>query len=187
LKLQQIIDWDEQTSRKMQIVETDHSLKPLAVIFAHSGDSWLWLVAMVVVFLLGNPFWRHLSLVFTVSFVPLAVIVLLVKFTIRRKRPEGEWGKIYRITDPHSFPSGHAARSFLFAILAIGLGPAWFAITLSIWAPLVCLSRVLTGVHYISDVVAGMVIGILSGALVLIFLPVLEPLLQILLQILPTI
>lgn len=186
MKLQQFIDWDEQSSRRMQIVKTDHGFKPFAVIFAHSGDSWLWLAAMVVVFLFGNPFWRHLSLVFTLSFVPLAVIVLFVKFTIRRKRPEGEWGKIYRITDPHSFPSGHAARSFLFAVLAIGMGPAWFAILLVIWAPLVSLSRILTGVHYISDVIAGTLIGIISGILVLLLLPILEPFISTLIQVLPS-
>lgn len=185
MKLQELIEWDKATSIKMQIVETDHSLKPLAVIFAHSGDSWFWMVGLVVIFLLGDPFWRNLALVFTISFIPLAAIVLWIKFTIRRKRPEGTWGQIYRITDPHSFPSGHAARAYLFAILAIGLGPAWFAILLFIWAPLVCLARVLTGVHYISDVIAGMVVGIISGLFVLAILPILSPFLQILIKSLP--
>jgi undecaprenyl-diphosphatase len=185
LKFQELIEWDETTSKKLQIVETDHSLKPLAVIFAHSGDSWFWFVGLVIVFLVGNPFWRHLTLTFILSFIPLAVIVLWIKFTIRRKRPEGEWGKIYRITDPHSFPSGHAARAYLFATLAIGLGPVWFAILLFLWAPLVCLARVLTGVHYISDVIAGLIVGIFSGLFILAILPLIEPLLQLLMQILP--
>ena len=49
----------------------------------------------------------------------LAALVLVLKFLIRRRRPEGEWGGIYRQTDPHSFPSGHAARSVLIAVLAV--------------------------------------------------------------------
>jgi undecaprenyl-diphosphatase len=95
----------------------------------------------------------------------LAVIVMALKFSIRRRRPEGEWGGIYRNTDPHSFPSGHAARAFLIAVLATGLGPAWLAIVLWVWAPLVSLARVAMGVHYTSDVVAGMLVGILVAIL----------------------
>ena len=105
------------------------------------------------------------------SIVVLAVLVLVVKFTVRRRRPEGEWGLLYRSTDPHSFPSGHAARAFELAVLASGLGPAWLAIALWIWAPLVALARVAMGVHYVSDIVAGMLLGLLVGALLLTFAP----------------
>ena len=65
------------------------------------------------------------------AIVGLAVLVMAIKFTIRRRRPDGEWGGLYRSTDPHSFPSGHAARAVLIAVLAIGLGPAWLAILLA--------------------------------------------------------
>ena len=178
MKLQELISRDEAISKKLQIMETDHSLKPLAVLFAHSGDSWFWLVGLLIVFFAASLEWKYRALVMMVSFVILAVIVLLIKFTVRRRRPEGEWGKIYRATDPHSFPSGHAARAFLFAVLALGLGPAWFGITLIIWAPLVTLSRVITGVHYLSDVIAGSIIGVLAGCGVLLVLPRLDPLLM---------
>jgi len=39
------------------------------------------------------------------------------------------------------------------------------------WAPLVCLARVSMGVHYLSDVVAGMVVGVIAGIFLLFFLP----------------
>ena len=97
----------------------------------------------------------------------LAVIVLAIKFTIRRRRPEGEWGAFYRSTDPHSFPSGHAARVVLIAVLALGLGPWWLALVLCIWAPLVALARVAMGVHYLSDVVAGALVGAVAGLIAL--------------------
>ena len=96
-----------------------------------------------------------------------------IKFLVRRRRPEGEWGGIYRNTDPHSFPSGHAARSFLIAVLATGLSPVGLASALWIWAPLVALARVAMGVHYISDIVAGAVFGLIIA---LIGLQVYEPL-----------
>ena len=93
---------------------------------------------------------------------------MAIKFLVRRKRPEGDWGGIYRRTDPHSFPSGHAARAALLAVLAISLGPTWFGILLLIWAPLVILARVVMGVHYLSDVIAGAILGILAASLELL-------------------
>ena len=75
---------------------------------------------------------------------------------------------MYRRTDPHSFPSGHAARTILIGVLAIGLGPGWLAIILCIWAPLVALARVAMGLHYLSDVVAGALLGAIAGGIVLL-------------------
>ena len=69
----------------------------------------------------------------------LAVLVIGIKFIVRRQRPVGEGGGIYRNTDPHSFPSGHAARAFLIAVIGSALGPAWLGLLLWIWAPLVAL------------------------------------------------
>jgi undecaprenyl-diphosphatase len=87
--------------------------------------------------------------------------VLGIKFLVKRERPEGESGGIYRNTDPHSFPSGHAARAFLLAVLASALAPGWLALFLWIWAPLVALARVAMGVHYVSDILAGAILGII--------------------------
>jgi undecaprenyl-diphosphatase len=116
---------------------------------------------MLILWGFGSTFWQQWAVyeLFWVSI--LAALVMALKFSIRRKRPEGEWGAIYRNTDPHSFPSGHAARAFLIAVLATLLGPGWLAALLWVWAPLVSLARVAMGVHYVSDVVAGAVFGIL--------------------------
>jgi undecaprenyl-diphosphatase len=92
----------------------------------------------------------------------------VIKLSVRRSRPQGEWGKIYRNTDPHSFPSGHAARVVLLAVIAVGLGPLWLGLLLLVWAPLVGMARVAMGVHYPSDVAAGMLVGALIGLLVLV-------------------
>ena len=51
----------------------------------------------------------------------------------------------------------------MIAVLASGLDPGWLAAILWIWAPLVALARVAMGVHYVSDVVAGMVVGVIVG------------------------
>jgi undecaprenyl-diphosphatase len=137
------------------------------VFFAHSGDSWFWLLGLVLVWFAGSPEWHNRAALFAVGLVFLAVLVLAIKFSVRRSRPEGDWGAVYRSTDPHSFPSGHAARATLFAVLALGVGPAWLAVVLLAWAPLVSLSRVALGVHFLSDVMAGTLIGVVIGAAIL--------------------
>jgi len=142
----------------------------LAVVLAHSGDSWFWLIGLGLLWWVGTEYWKRLSLVMIVGIAITAVVVMVIKFTVRRRRPQGEWGKIYRSTDPHSFPSGHAARSGMLAVIAFGLGPLWLGLTLLVWAPLVGLARIIMGVHYPSDVVAGMALGALIGGLVLFFI-----------------
>ena len=156
-----ILELDARLSSQMRVAEKPGALRAIAAFFAHSGDSWFWAIGLFAVWISGNSFWKEWAVVQFGSISLLAAMVLLIKFRVRRKRPEGEWGRIYRFTDPHSFPSGHAARAFLIATIATALGPAWLATALWIWAPLVSLARVAMGVHYLSDIVAGALFGIL--------------------------
>jgi len=156
----------------MRVAEKPGALRAIAVFFAHSGDSWFWAIGLFAIWLSGVSFWKQWAVLQFASISLLAALVLLIKFRVRRRRPEGEWGQIYRYTDPHSFPSGHAARAFLIATIASGLGPAWLAIALWIWAPLVAFARVAMGVHYLSDIVAGALFGIVVALISLqIYLP----------------
>lgn len=171
MDMKSILEIDYRWSRVIGVAEKAGLLRTMAVLFAHSGDSWFWGAALLLVWLFGEPFWREWAIAVVGSIVLLAVLVFLLKRIIRRRRPEGLWGTIYRKTDPHSFPSGHAARAFLIAVLATGLGPGWLALILWIWAPLVSVSRVAMGVHYLSDILGGFVLGTLAGVLILHALP----------------
>lgn len=175
MNFQSVIELDAKLSNQMRVAEKPGALRAFAAFFAHSGDSWFWWAALILLWLVSNSKWRHWEVVEFVGIGGLAVLVMGIKFLVRRKRPEGEWGNIYRNTDPHSFPSGHAARAFLIAAIASALAPAWLATLLWIWAPLVSVARVAMGVHYISDVIAGAALGI---AVALIWLQIYEPLLR---------
>lgn len=166
--MQRLLALDADLSARLRVAEKPGLLRSLAVILAHSGNSWFWLGGLLLVWLLGGPAWKQRALVLGAGILISAVVVMLIKFTIRRKRPEGEWGGIYRSTDPHSFPSGHAVRAVMLAVVALGLGPAWFGLLLAVWAPLVCLARVAMGVHYLSDVLAGVLFGLLLGGITLL-------------------
>ncbi|MHC1739578.1 MAG: phosphatase PAP2 family protein [Anaerolineaceae bacterium] len=138
-------------------------LKPFAAFFAHSGDSWFIEIALFILWLVTRSSLHQMIALMAGAVVVLALLVLAVKFTIRRQRPEGDWGAIYRNTDPHSFPSGHAARTAMLATLALGLGFQWLGILLFVWMILVSLARVWMGVHYLSDIIAGILVGVLFG------------------------
>jgi len=153
---------DANASSSIRLSER-HRLWRAAVFLAHSGDSWLWMIALVMLWLFGQPDWRQRAALMALAVGVQALVIFAVKQLVRRERPRGEWGGIYRAIDPHSFPSGHATRAILLAVMAVGLGPPWFALLMFVWAPLVCVARVATGVHYLSDVAAGALIGLLMG------------------------
>ena len=157
---------DEKWSQRIRLAEKPGPLRTLAAFLAHSGDSWFWLLGLVLLYALGDEFWRWRASVLGTGIMVTAIVVLIIKFTVRRRRPEGEWGGFYRKSDPHSFPSGHAVRAVMLAVAAIGIGPGWLALILAIWAPLVALARAAMGVHYLSDVLAGMLLGVVMGVLV---------------------
>ena len=159
----QVLEWDARLSARLRVAEQPGLFRSLAIFFGHSGDSWFWLIALLIMFWRTQGEWRVWAMAFIIAILLTAAFVMAIKFTVRRQRPEGEWGQFYRRSDPHSFPSGHAARAAMLAVLAIGYGPAWLVTILLIWAPLVGLARVATGLHYVSDVLAGWFLGVLAG------------------------
>lgn len=167
MTLSSLLELDARLSNRLRVAEKPGTLRNIAVFLAHSGDSWFWGIALILLWIFGNPAWREWDVVELVGISLLAVLVMGIKFIVRRRRPEGEWGGIYRNTDPHSFPSGHAARAFFIAVIGSALGPDWLGVVLWVWAPLVALARVAMGVHYLSDVIAGTLLGIVSAWLFL--------------------
>jgi undecaprenyl-diphosphatase len=65
--------------------------------------------------------------------------------------------------DPFSFPSGHTLHAVAFSVVAIVFYPvlAWVLVPFTV---LVAVSRVVLGLHYPSDVLAGAALGALISA-----------------------
>jgi undecaprenyl-diphosphatase len=131
----------------------------LALCLAHTGDSYVWIALIAAAWFLGDGRWKERALLAFAGLALAQIVVVIVKMFIRRPRPEGTGGKIYRKLDPYSFPSGHAARAAILSILALAMGPAAAFIAIIAWSPFMILSRIAIGIHYVLDVVAGLLLG----------------------------
>ena len=90
------------------------------------------------------------------------IISTTLKQTIRRDRPFVTYPDIEKLAPAGSpsFPSGHTTEAFSTATALSLSFPKWYVIAPAyVWAGLVGYSRMDLGVHYPSDVLAGMVIG----------------------------
>ncbi len=94
------------------------------------------------------------------------LIVTILRKVINKKRP-------YEVYDFHpiaykklkpgqSFPSRHAASAFVIAVACLSMNTV-LGVIMVILAVIVSASRVLSGMHFISDVVGGMIIGVIVG------------------------
>lgn len=89
-----------------------------------------------------------------------------MKHSLARERPFVKHAGIEQLTAPldrYSFPSGHTLHAVAFTVMLIPHYPAlaWPLVPFTI---LVAMSRVILGMHYPSDVLAGAVIGaVLAG------------------------
>ena len=127
------------------------------------GDGVFWY--LLIIFL---PFWygmEALQASLHMLFVALAGVVLYkyLKSHLVRQRPYILHGGIILGTAPldlYSFPSGHTLHAVAFSIVALAYYPqlAWLLIP---FASLIAMSRVILGLHYPSDVLAGALLGAL--------------------------
>jgi len=128
---------------------------------SRSGDGVLY----VLFALLAWTFDRHQGKLFLATvagcFVVERLLYWVLKNSIRRDRPAAgidAFQPFITPSDKFSFPSGHTAAAFMFAALVLHFYPG-LAVVSYAWASMIGMSRVLLGVHYPTDIVAGAVLG----------------------------
>lgn len=99
-------------------------------------------------------------------------ITYSVKAIVARERPYNVLDNLntfgFELKD-YSFPSGHSSSSFTIATIVFLNIPS-IGIILYLYAILIAISRMYLGVHYPTDVLAGIIIGIGSSLIVYEFL-----------------
>lgn len=122
--------------------------------------------ATVLLFLLSLLYWvgnrRKVATVVSYAFVALTV-VLILKTLLGLPRPPAEARVVELIDDPYGFPSGHAVAA---VVVYGGLATVyerldrWTVAAVSVVVAAIALSRVIIGVHYLGDVLAGIALGV---------------------------
>jgi undecaprenyl-diphosphatase len=170
MRLINLLKIDAEVSEKIRNQNFPPVLRRGMSLLAHSADSWFWGAGLAVLWLIGPHSWRIQIQLLFIGIIVTAVFVLGLKFIIQRPRPQGDWGQIYRRSDPHSFPSGHAARATMLTTIMLLSGYCWIGLIMVIWMILVDLARVGLGVHYLSDIFVGTAIGAVFGSFVVLLL-----------------
>jgi undecaprenyl-diphosphatase len=131
------------------------------------GDGWLWYaMGLAILFFGGEVRFAALGAAGLSSVLSILLFLWLKRLTGRRRPCHIEphcWAKLLP-PDKFSFPSGHTMTAFAVAI-PLSLFYPDLTIGLFFCALSIAMSRILLGMHFLSDVVAGALIGTALGYL----------------------
>jgi undecaprenyl-diphosphatase len=129
------------------------------------GDGWLWYVLAAGILLGGGENRFRATAACTLAVATGIACFLYLKRLTGRKRPchtEPHCWATLLPPDQFSFPSGHTITAFAVAV-PLSLWYPSLLVGLFFCALSIALSRILLGMHYLSDVVAGALIGSTLG------------------------
>jgi undecaprenyl-diphosphatase len=132
-----------------------------AITLSRSGDGYLQVLTPAVVWLSGSVLAPTYAVALAAAMLMERIVYYIMKNTLKRLRPcdfKKNLKSLIAASDKFSFPSGHTSAAFCFSTITILTFGGAFA-AMFVWASLVGASRVIIGVHYPGDIVAGAVMG----------------------------
>lgn len=187
-----MVEWDEDASLRLYSWLSSVPLVRKAFkVFSQLGSTPFWCVVMGALYIPGvvarfffPPQFRstaltlmHLGLAAFSAFVTIQVVVLPVKYSVKRQRPfqrhEGvTMGDFSLQIRTWSFPSGHCVMWVAVGgVLSLALNSGALMFLVISLLPVIAISRVALGVHYVLDVVAGVAFGFVCFGLAVLLLP----------------
>ncbi len=153
--------WDKRTVKSIYYKFKDTKIPVFARIFSYFGDPRLWGAVGFVFIITGfvEQDFSHL-ITFVSGFFQSFLIYYIIKNLIKRERPFKRIEGIKRLDKTghgFSFPSGHCHHStILVGLLWLSFfNQPWFIIILLVYNVIIGFSRIILGVHFISDVIVG--------------------------------
>ncbi|WP_111497441.1 phosphatase PAP2 family protein [Marinobacter bohaiensis] len=150
---------------------------PYFRVVSRLGDGWFWYALILSLPLLHPEAGLALALLMAATGLVCTLTYKSLKKTLIRERPFISFPAIHCGTPPldrYSFPSGHTLHAVCFNTL-LALTLPTLALVILPFTLSVAASRVVLGLHYPSDVLAGAVIGSVMGALAVELLPLFMP------------
>jgi undecaprenyl-diphosphatase len=131
------------------------------VVVSRLGDGLVWYLLILLLPVLSGDRGLRPACVMTVTGGVGVGLYKLLKGRLVRERPYITFAGIHAGTMPldrYSFPSGHTLHAVSFTVMATAYFPVlgWVLAPLAV---LIAASRVVLGLHYPTDVVAGAVLG----------------------------
>lgn len=128
---------------------------------SRAGDGWFWYGLLLIIALMGGGSGGVIALWMAGCGLACTVIYKALKQGTKRPRPCAVQASMTLTVSPldvFSFPSGHTLHAVAFSSVATAFFPM---VGLVLWpfTILVAMSRLVLGMHYPSDVVAGALIG----------------------------
>ena len=143
----------------------DRLMRPLS---GAANRSVIWLTLAAGLAACGGESGRRAAVRGTAAIgVTSALVNIGIKSLYNRPRPDRAGlgvpgGRHVPMPLSRSFPSGHSASGFAFAV-AVGHELPWLSLPLRFLAAGVAYSRVHTGVHYPGDAIVGSIVGASTG------------------------
>lgn len=125
------------------------------------GDGVFWYALMVAMLIMEGSAALEPVLVMIAAGLSCTLTYKWLKSTTSRSRPCQAQPAIRLTTLPldyYSFPSGHTLHAVCFTLIAVSYYPALAALLIP-FTVLVAASRLILGLHWLSDVLAGAAIG----------------------------
>jgi undecaprenyl-diphosphatase len=167
LRTVKLIEHDRRLAQRLNRASSHGPLLIACRIASRLGDGMLWYVLILVLPLVaGVRGWLCSEHMLLAGVISLAMYKGL-KHLCCRPRPYMSCPDIRvcgRVLDQFSFPSGHTFHAVGFSLCLVYYFPVGAALLVPI-VLLIALSRVVLGLHYPSDVVAGACCGVVVGLL----------------------
>ncbi len=127
----------------------------------NAGIFWIVLTVLLLLFCKTRRTGVYCAAAIVLTFL---VVNCAIKPLVARVRPYDLFPEIQILVHAEhdfSFPSGHSANSFCCAWALFRRAPRKYGVAALVLAALIALSRLYVGVHYPTDVLAGVALGVL--------------------------
>lgn len=164
--MEQLLQLDGKILLFIQEYLRSDMMTPIWKFITFLGDvGWFWIVLSAILLIPKKT--RKIGIACVISLLVGTLITnVALKNIVARTRPYEVVPGLQLLIEKQndfSFPSGHSSASFAVAMVLFKMVPKVWGIPAVVLAALIAFSRLYVGVHYPTDVIAGILIGIFSA------------------------